>query len=156
MRFTVTPPGQRTADGQQPNATTAPRRRASWSPDAGGGRAADARRAVRTFLAEAVTAHGAAVSALAEIDAQVVADELLANAFRHAPGDCGMDLELSPDGTELTIGVWDTSPQPPRVQPPGPTRVGGHGLRLVEACSREVTVVPTGRGKRVVARLGLS
>ncbi|MFD0312937.1 ATP-binding protein [Streptomyces flavalbus] len=150
----VIPLGPQAAEGHESNESAALRYRATWSP--GAGRAADARRAVRTFLARASATTGVPVSPLAELDAQLVANELLVNALRHTPGGCGLRLGVSEDGTELTIAVWDTSPEPPRVQPPDPARVGGHGLRLVEMCSRELDVVPFEGGKQVVARLDLT
>ncbi|MEU3254272.1 ATP-binding protein [Streptomyces sp. NPDC006997] len=150
----VIPLGPQAAEEHEPDGSAALGYRATWSP--GAGRAADARRAVRALLGRASAVSGVPVNPLAELDAQLVANELLVNALRHTSGDCGLRLRLSEDGTELTIAVWDTSREPPRTQPPDPARVGGHGLRLVEMCSRELEVVPFEGGKQVVARLDLT
>nr|WP_272910404.1 ATP-binding protein [Streptomyces mexicanus] len=86
-------------------------------------------------------------------DAQLVVSELITNVVRHAPGVCGLDLEVQPDNGQVLISVWDTSPVPPTRRPPDGRRVGGHGLEIVGALSQAVTVTERDQGKQVTARL---
>ncbi|MER6978301.1 ATP-binding protein, partial [Streptomyces carpinensis] len=68
----------------------------------------------------------------------------------------GLRLEAQPDSGLVLIGVWDTSPLPPRPRPYDGRRVGGHGLEIVRALSHALTVTDRGRGKEVTAQLQLS
>ncbi|MER5888627.1 ATP-binding protein [Streptomyces sp. NPDC001941] len=110
---------------------------------------AAARGAVRAVLARA----GHAPDGRTCQDAQLVVSELVTNAFRHAPGPGGLELEVPVGGGVLRITVSDTSPAPLRPQPTGTNRVGGHGLALVALlCSELRTAVrDPGPGKRVSA-----
>ncbi|KUN77618.1 hypothetical protein AQJ66_33195 [Streptomyces bungoensis] len=120
--------------------------------DAGSSCIADARDAVQALLSRARPApHRRAVQ-----DAQLVVSELVTNAVRHAPGPCGLRLELSPDSTALHVSVTDTSPERPRQRPPDPCRVGGHGLHLVSLLTGGFEVTPLAHGKRVTATVALT
>ncbi|MFG2455813.1 ATP-binding protein [Streptomyces sp. NPDC048523] len=124
---------------------------AAWGPSTP--RAVDARRDVRAVLAHAPCGDSAAVPASRVMDAELVVSELVTNALRHAPGPCALTLRLS--GTELSISLYDTSPDAPVVQPPDRCRVGGHGLRLVHSVSDRVVVTPRDNGKEITAHLRL-
>ncbi|MEU6406570.1 ATP-binding protein [Streptomyces sp. NPDC046985] len=151
----------------------------------GAARTADARRSVQAFLARAAASAGTRFSARAEQDALLIASELVGNALRHAPGPCGLVLELyaadqaeaaghaqdagrvgvtggddreAPDDSQrsvLGIGVWDTSPALPLVHERDGARVGGHGLYLVRACSRALGAALRPVGKEIIAEVAL-
>lgn len=121
----------------------------------GGAHTVDARRAVQAFLTRAARTAHTRVTTRAEQDAQLVVSELVTNALRHAPGPCGLLLELSTDQARLGITVWDTSPRLPLIHARDGTRVGGHGLYLVKACSRALTAVARPDGKQITAELVL-
>ncbi|MFF8941481.1 ATP-binding protein [Streptomyces sp. NPDC014864] len=123
--------------------------------DTGAARIADARRAVRVLLARASPTADTPVPTRAEGDAQLVVSELVTNALRHAPGPCGLVLELSAGHERLAITVWDTSSTLPRIHERDQSRVGGHGLYLVRACSSALTVTALPGGKRVTAEIDL-
>ncbi|MFQ6146891.1 ATP-binding protein [Streptomyces seoulensis] len=157
----ITPPGNKAPDERARSRPAAERMRpaaalrygAAWV--AGAARTADARRAVHAFLALAARTAHASVTSRAEQDAQLVVSELVGNALRHAPGPCGLLLELSADRARLGITVWDTSPSVPLVNERDGTRVGGHGLFLVRACSRALDTVAGPDGKLVIAEVAL-
>ncbi|MFF9408503.1 ATP-binding protein [Streptomyces anandii] len=122
----------------------------------GAARTADARRAVHAFLAHAARTAHTHITKRAEQDAQLVVSELVTNALRHAPGPCGLLLELSADNARLGITVWDTSPSLPLMHERDGTRVGGHGLYLVHACSRALTATARPGGKQITAEVALA
>lgn len=119
-------------------------------------RIGEARRTVAAFLAEAVASGHHDPGERPLQDAQLIVSELVTNVIRHAPGPCGLRLELSPDGTRLRIAVRDGSRQVPLVRPLDGSRVGGHGLRLVTALAGGIRVVRSATGKEVVADLPLT
>ncbi|MFI1168171.1 ATP-binding protein [Streptomyces sp. NPDC020801] len=121
----------------------------------GAARTADARRAVHAFLTRAARTSHTRVTTRAEQDAQLVVSELVTNAVRHAPGPCGLVLELSADRARLGITVWDTSPALPSIHERDGARVGGHGLYLVQACSRGLTATARPGGKQITAEVAL-
>jgi anti-sigma regulatory factor (Ser/Thr protein kinase) len=124
---------------------------AAWGPSTP--RAVDARRDVRAVLAHAPHGDRAAVPASRVMDAELVVSELITNVLRHAPGPCALTVRLT--GTELSISLYDTSPDAPVVKPPDRHRIGGHGLHLVHSISDRVVVTPRGRGKEISAHLRL-
>ncbi|GHD87550.1 ATP-binding protein [Streptomyces naganishii] len=121
----------------------------------GAARTADARRAVHAFLKRAARTAHTHITRRAEQDALLVVSELVTNALRHAPGPCGLVLELSADNARLGISVWDTSPALPRLYERDGARVGGHGLYLVHACSRALTATARPGGKQISAEVAL-
>lgn len=125
---------------------------AAWGPSTP--RAVEARRDVRAVLSHAPGCDSPAVPASRLTDAELVVSELVTNVLRHAPGPCALTLRLT--GEELSISMYDTSPDAPVVQPPDRGRVGGHGLRLVHSVSDRVVVTPRGRGKEITAHLSLT
>ncbi|MGW0284636.1 ATP-binding protein [Streptomyces sp. NPDC003236] len=114
-------------------------------------RIADARAAVRTLLARA----GHPPTQRAGQDAQLVVSELITNALRHAPGPCGMLLEVAPGRHELRVTVSDTSQRPPVVRPVDAERMGGRGLHLVLRICGRLRVTRHAQGKQVSATVPL-
>ncbi|MCZ4102217.1 ATP-binding protein [Streptomyces sp. H39-C1] len=86
-------------------------------------------------------------------DVLLVVTELLTNAERYAHGPSLLELEGSPRSVVVT--VWDSSTALPVVFPPDPTRVGGHGLEIVNRLCSQVTAerVPVGKRVRAVLRV---
>ncbi|MDO0929337.1 ATP-binding protein [Streptomyces sp. TG1A-8] len=148
----VIPLRNQAADEQGTEKHTALRYGAVW--DSGAARAADARQALRAFLAYAPRTGRDPLPGPLALDAELAVSELVTNAVRHAPGPCGMTLRLS--GEELAITVWDTSAEEPVARGADPRRVGGHGLHLVHAVSDRVVVAPHPTGKQVTAHLRLA
>ncbi|MEU3557813.1 ATP-binding protein [Streptomyces fragilis] len=143
----VVPLSKHTTDGT--GEKTPLRYAAIWAE--GAARAADARRAVRTFLTHAPRTGHPAVPPAVAMDAELATSELVTNAIRHAPGTCGMTLRMSEQ--ELTITVWDSSTEQPTPPEADPRRVGGHGLHLVQSVSEKVVVALRATGKLITAHL---
>ncbi|WP_258308652.1 ATP-binding protein [Streptomyces sp. NWU339] len=122
--------------------------------DSGVARAADARRVLRAFLGRVPLSGRPPVPALPALDAELVVSELVTNAIRHAPGPCGLILQLC--DRELAITVWDTSTAEPTVNQGDRHRVGGHGLHLVHTVSDRVVLASRPPGKQITAHLRLT
>ncbi|WP_254402321.1 ATP-binding protein [Streptomyces sp. AC555_RSS877] len=131
-------------------------RRLIWHD--GAATSAAARQAALAFLDEARSAGLAPPTDYAAEKVQLVVSELVTNARQHAPGPCGLHLELERSAAcrLARVTVWDTSPHPPAPQPPDPQRIGGQGLRIVQAVSRRLTVDAHPAGKRVQADIELA
>jgi anti-sigma regulatory factor (Ser/Thr protein kinase) len=86
--------------------------------------------------------------------AQLVASELVTNAFQHAPGTDTFELQLMlDDGGQLRISLADGSAVKPTIAELHHERHTGRGLRIVQAiCARWGTEEHQG-GKRVWADL---
>lgn len=146
---------QQALDGQDPGRRQSLRHSTVW-PD-GTATSAAAREAAACFFAEVrLSEQVPPVQDLGVDRVQLVVSELVTNACRHAPGPCGLDLELTAGGRLARVTVWDTSPQAPAPQPPDPGRVGGHGLEIVLAVSRHLHVEPRPQGKNVCVEVDLS
>ncbi|MEV0975433.1 ATP-binding protein [Streptomyces sp. NPDC049915] len=145
----VTPLRNQAADEQGTGEPVTLRCSVTW--DGGTARVSDARHALRAFLA--CVRYRTPVPPPLVLDAELVVSELVTNAIRHAPGPCGLTLQLSDE--ELAITVRDTSTERPTVHRRDPQRVGGHGLHLVHAVSDHVAVTPHAVGKQITARLRL-
>ncbi|MGW0336642.1 ATP-binding protein [Streptomyces sp. NPDC003011] len=132
-------------------------RRLTWHD--GTATSAAARQAALAFLDEAQsTGWTRPTDSATETAVQLVVSELVTNARQHAPGPCGLHLELGRSAADrrlARITVWDTSPHPPAPQPPDPQRIGGQGLRVVQAVSRRLTVDAHPAGKQVRAEIEL-
>ncbi|MGQ4402844.1 ATP-binding protein [Streptomyces hayashii] len=148
----VTPLRKQTAD-EQGGAQGAPLRYGAIWGD-GAARAADARQALRAFLGHARRIGRAVVPSALAVDAELATSEMVTNAILHAPGPCGMTLELTDD--ELTITVWDSSTEKPAPKKVDPRRIGGHGMHLVHTVSDKVVVALRATGKLVTAHLSLT
>ncbi|EDY43468.1 regulatory protein [Streptomyces sp. SPB074] len=86
-------------------------------------------------------------------DLHLVVSELATNAERHAGGFHRLDL--TGDAQHVVVTVHDTNPVAPSFLAPDPTRVGGHGLEIVRALSREIRIARTPGGKSVGAVIDL-
>ncbi|MEV5900585.1 ATP-binding protein [Streptomyces sp. NBC_00015] len=115
---------------------------------------ARARRLTGDFLRRVQSRDGLAVSDRAMDLSQLVVSELVTNALRYAPGPVLLQLRIA--GAAVEIAVWDSDPVLPVPQGPDPTRVGRHGLEIVQAVVENFVVAQEPVGKRIVARLGLS
>ncbi|USQ85416.1 ATP-binding protein [Streptomyces phaeoluteigriseus] len=146
------PQRQYTPDQQSMEEDTALRYGTIWGD--GAACAANARQDLRAFLGHAPRTGFPSTPPTLAMDAELAASELVTNAVRHAPGPCGMTLQLSRE--ELTITVWDSSTDEPAVKPADPRRIGGHGLRLVHTVSDRVVVALRATGKRITAHLPLA
>lgn len=65
--------------------------------------------------------------------AELLMSELVANAVRHVPGPCA--LELTHRGGVLRVAVVDTGPGMPDLQVLGTSTLGGRGLHIVTSLS---------------------
>jgi anti-sigma regulatory factor (Ser/Thr protein kinase) len=148
----VIPLMKQAADGQGTDEQVTRRYSVAWAD--GAARAADARLALRAFLAPALLPGRTPVPVPLALDAELAVSELVTNALRHAPGPCGLVLRLSRE--ELEVTVWDTSAEVPAMRQGDRQRVGGHGLRLVHAVSDRVVVAPSPSGKQITACLRLA
>lgn len=68
--------------------------------------------------------------------AELLASELVSNAYRHTYGPCALRLRATAP-ERVRIGVWDTSPDIPAPfgDEPDPDAEGGRGLVLVRLCA---------------------
>jgi hypothetical protein len=82
-------------------------------------------------------------------DAGLAMSELVANAISEC-GECRLSLWYAGDVHVLRVEVADTSANMPVPQPFDSTRVGGHGLRIVESVSTRWGVIATEHGGKVV------
>ncbi|MEU1039723.1 ATP-binding protein [Streptomyces sp. NPDC005551] len=89
---------------------------------------------------------------------QLVVSELVTNVLRHTAGGGSLHIALAPDGDSARISVRDTSTRSPQVLERDPGRLGGHGLEIVEAVSRSLSVesLPDGTGKAIIVELPLA
>lgn len=65
-------------------------------------------------------------------DVLLVLNEIVQNAYEHAGGARRLELTRHADPCEVTIGVEDGSPTPPRLRASAGTGFGGRGLYLVD------------------------
>ncbi|MDT0406222.1 ATP-binding protein [Streptomyces edwardsiae] len=114
---------------------------------------AEARSFAARFLQQLRTEWCAVVDERADGAVLLVVSELVTNADRHSEGP--YILELEGTDTALTVTVYDSSAHLPRVFPRDPERVGRHGLEIVRALARDVSVERVPVGKRVCAVLPL-
>ena len=114
---------------------------------------AEARTFAAQFLQQLRTEWCAVIDERADGAVLLVVSELVTNADRHSEGP--YILELEGTDTALTVTVYDSSARLPRVFPRDPERVGRHGLEIVRALARDVSVERVPVGKRVCAVLPL-
>lgn len=86
--------------------------------------------------------------------ALLVVSELVTNAVRHAGSPVTLHLFARPD--HLRVEVEDEAPAPPQMRQAASMDLGGRGLALVEAVSREWGSSPSPTGKVVWATLALT
>ncbi|MER5352054.1 ATP-binding protein [Kitasatospora sp. NPDC002551] len=106
----------------------------------------------RAFTRRTLSGWHLAPSVLGD-DAQLVVSELLTNATRYTAGPLALDLDLNGPCLRITV----TDPRSGTALPhPGthrPTRVGGHGLFIVDRLALSWGALPDGGGKAVWAEL---
>ncbi|MEV5439277.1 ATP-binding protein [Streptomyces sp. NPDC052682] len=115
---------------------------------------AEARAFAAHFLEQLRTEWCATIDDRADGAVLLVVSELVTNADRHSNGP--YILELEGTDTSVTVAVYDSSAALPRIFPRDPERIGRHGLEIVHALAREVTVERVPVGKRVRAVLSLT
>ncbi|MFC1408515.1 ATP-binding protein [Streptacidiphilus sp. N1-12] len=85
-------------------------------------------------------------------DAVLAVSELVANAVRHAPGPCALDLLHH--GHLLVIAVTDTSAVVPATREPDLVNgTGGFGMHLLARLAAETTVRAQSDGKTITVTL---
>jgi len=114
---------------------------------------AQARSFASLFLDQLRTEWCATIGPRADGAVLLVVSELVTNADRHSNGP--YILELEGTDTSLSVCVYDSSAALPRRFPRDPERIGRHGLEIVHALARRVTVERVPVGKRVCAVLDL-
>ncbi|GAA2449318.1 ATP-binding protein [Streptomyces sp. NPDC051041] len=115
---------------------------------------AEARSFAAQFLEQLRTEWCAPVDDRADGAVLLVVSELVTNADRHSDGP--YILELEGTGASVKVSVYDSSAALPRAFPRDPERIGRHGLEIVKALAREVTVERVPVGKRVCAVVPLN
>ncbi|MEU1708092.1 ATP-binding protein [Streptomyces sp. NPDC005706] len=115
---------------------------------------AEARRLATGFLSRMRTEYRTPVSQRAVELTQLVVSELVTNARKYASGPILLDLRIADDLVE--VQVWDSDPALPAVRAADASRVGQHGLEIVEAVCQSVEAVRETVGKRMTARLALA
>ncbi|MFC8760464.1 ATP-binding protein [Streptomyces sp. NPDC057193] len=114
-----------------------------------------ARDLARSFLTDVQAVYGLPVSGRVMGTVQLVVSELVTNARKYAPGPCLLTLEVN-DGASVEVSVWDSSPTPPAILAPDPTRIGQHGLEIVMAVGQSFAVHREPVGKRITTAVGLA
>ncbi|MFJ2399292.1 ATP-binding protein [Streptomyces sp. NPDC087843] len=117
--------------------------------DGDGSRIAQARHLAAAFLTKVRDRYGVPVAAATVEIVQLIVSELVTNARKYAPGPALLQLRIT--GAVLQVELWDSNPVAPAAKAPDPTRVGQHGLEIVAAFARTVTVEQTAVGKRITA-----
>jgi anti-sigma regulatory factor (Ser/Thr protein kinase) len=149
-------PLRKQADEPGPDSNVTPNWEISWDGDAM--TSARARHAASAFFER--TRQSGLISPTSHDmqNVQLVVSELVTNVLRHTSGTGSMRIDLAPDGTQARISVRDTSPCAPRVLERDPGRLGGHGLEIVEAVSRSLSVEPgpDGTGKMIIVDIPLT
>jgi anti-sigma regulatory factor (Ser/Thr protein kinase) len=79
----------------------------------------------------------------------LVLTELLANAIEHSNAPIRISLGFTT--TFVRVQIHDATPQPPQQRPYDPTRIRGHGLKIVEALALRRGWTPEPDGKTVWA-----
>ncbi|WP_327727942.1 ATP-binding protein [Streptomyces sp. NBC_00487] len=81
---------------------------------------------------------------------ELLASELVTNAYRHSPTDAYVNVERTPE--TLTVSVWDHGlgcPAPSEARQRSDDAEAGRGLGIVEACADEWGVREYPYGKAV-------
>lgn len=115
---------------------------------------AEARHLALDFLTRARTEHAVEISARALDLTQLVVSELVTNARKYAPGPMLMELRIM-DST-VAVSVHDSVRARPVARSEDPHRIGGHGLEIVRAVSRNFHVHLEPGGKCVTADIALT
>jgi len=108
--------------------------------------ARDARRCIARLLPDGVSEE-------VRSDVLLLVSEIVTNAIK-AAGSCTIGAWYRADEGVVRVEVVDTSPDLPQIQERSSARVGGHGLRVVDAVSSDWGVIHRARGKAVWFELG--
>ncbi|MET9896236.1 ATP-binding protein [Streptomyces sp. NPDC006465] len=127
---------------------------ASLALDGDGSRIAHARHLAASFLAKVRDHYGIPVATATVEIVQLIVSELVTNARKYAPGPALLHLRVT--GTVLRVELWDSNPVTPTAKAPNPERIGQHGLEIVAALARTLTVEKTPVGKRITADITLT
>jgi two-component sensor histidine kinase len=119
----------------------------SLALDSYGSRIAQARHLAAVFLTKMRDDYGIPVASTAVEIVQLIVSELVTNARKYAPGPALLRLRIT--GPLLRVELWDSNPVLPTPKAPDPERIGQHGLEIVTALARAVTVEQTPGGKRI-------
>ncbi|MEU0036677.1 MULTISPECIES: ATP-binding protein [unclassified Streptomyces] len=136
----------------QPGA--APELKASLTLDGDGSRIAQARHLAAAFLTKVRVEYGTPVAADTVQIVQLIVSELVTNARKYAPGPALLRLRTT--GPVLRVELWDSNPVLPAAKATDPSRIRQHGLEIVAALARSVTVEQTSVGKRITADVVLA
>jgi anti-sigma regulatory factor (Ser/Thr protein kinase) len=80
---------------------------------------------------------------------ELLASELVTNAYRHSPADAYVSMDWQPDPARFQVTVWDHGPGTPTGAEAPPDAESGRGLALVDACADEWGVRDYPHGKAV-------
>lgn len=87
-------------------------------------------------------------------DATLIVSELVTNATRHGRSACRLRLQVSDE--QVTVEVYDSNPDQPRMRPSTTDSEGGRGLDMVRCLAQRFDIAPvSGGGKRVRAILAI-
>ncbi|GAA2247730.1 MULTISPECIES: ATP-binding protein [Streptomyces] len=115
---------------------------------------ADARHHAVAFLDRASDEQHLPVSTRARELTQLVVSELVTNTRKYAPGPVLLELRVTARTVE--ISVWDSDPNVPAPRDADPSRIGQHGLEIVQAVVEDFLVQREPVGKRITARIALT
>ncbi|WP_393074658.1 ATP-binding protein [Streptomyces sp. LN704] len=121
----------------------------SLTLDGDGSRIAQARHLAAVFLTKVKAECGTPVAADTVQIVQLIVSELVTNARKYAPGPALLRLRTT--GRVLRVELWDSNPVLPAAEAPDPSRIRRHGLEIVAALARAMTVEQTSVGKRITA-----
>ncbi|MFF3849352.1 ATP-binding protein [Streptomyces sp. NPDC002328] len=127
--------------------------RAGFALGGDSGCIAEARHHAVAFLEDARTGHHLPVSDRVTDLTQLVVSELVTNARKYAPGPVLMELRISARAVDVV--VWDSDPALPAARAADPSRIGQHGLEIVEAVTESLFMEQEPVGKRITARIAL-
>ncbi|MFE5143580.1 ATP-binding protein [Streptomyces fagopyri] len=122
---------------------------ASLALDSDGFRIAHARHHAAAFLTYVKDHYGVPVAAATVHIVQLIVSELVTNTLKYAPGPALLHLRIT--GAIVQVELHDSNPLAPSAVTPDPSRAGQHGLAIVAALARTLTVEATSQGKRIIA-----
>ncbi|MDH6142901.1 MULTISPECIES: ATP-binding protein [Kitasatospora] len=112
----------------------------------------DPLRQIREAVARSVQDRGLPLSRHAIADLRLCTTEVVANALKHAGGECQVKVMWT--GRHLRVDVQDYSIRPPCLGEPNETAESGRGLFLVEAFAQAWGWEPREFGKIVFFLIG--
>lgn len=107
----------------------------------------------RRFVAALLTARGLEH---VSYQAQLVVNELVTNAYQHAPGTDSFELELIATDTHLRIALADGSAVRPTIAELNRDAPRGRGMRIIAALATRWGAEDHRGGKRVWAEIAIN